>query len=316
MARCRRGRPTTDAPAAASCRARSTPPGSFQGGRRALSRLPPPSGRRLPGTAGSRLARSVGSCSNANVRAPRDGLWVDGGGRVPRPVTFQVPDVIVTGRCWLEVGWVREDLLEPAVGQGMSGTARAMIEVVGPTAPPAVDQEKPRSSSPPMRLMVVRSVAPWSAGCGAVHPCWRPLRRWSFENPSDGGGLRHSSRVGLVGKATGYQLGRAGSGTNLARPASRCSLFHLTSRPASTASLSATKRSLLPWSTLRLEILPSGRPRPRSGVASCEEAFASTTLADLQRGRTGQAPHQRDYRARRRCRTRTPQAAETRRQAA
>jgi len=58
-------------------------------------------------------------------------------------VTFQVPDVIVTGRCRVEVAWVREDLLKPSA-QNMSGTARTPIEVVGPTAPPVAGQETPR----------------------------------------------------------------------------------------------------------------------------------------------------------------------------
>ena len=97
-----------------------------------------------PSGGGREFRLWAGSASHRPGWGPLEGPWLDDGGRVPRPVTFQVPDVIVTGRCWLEVGWVREDLLEPAAGQGMWGTARAMIGVVGPTAPPAADQETPR----------------------------------------------------------------------------------------------------------------------------------------------------------------------------
>lgn len=38
---------------------------------------------------------------------------------------------------------MREDLFEPAAGQGMSGTARAVVDVVGPTGPPVVVEETP-----------------------------------------------------------------------------------------------------------------------------------------------------------------------------
>ena len=96
-----------------------------------------------PSGAGREFRLWAGSASKGAGWAPLEGPWLDPGGRVPRPVTFQVPDVIATGRCWVEVGWVREDLLEPAAGQVMSGTARAMIEVVGPTAQPAAGQETP-----------------------------------------------------------------------------------------------------------------------------------------------------------------------------
>ena len=86
----------------------------------------------------------AGSASHGAGWAPLEGPWLDGGGRVSRPVTFRVPVVIVNGRCWVEVGWVREDLLKPAADQRVSGMARAMIEVVGPTAQSEAGHETPR----------------------------------------------------------------------------------------------------------------------------------------------------------------------------
>lgn len=85
----------------------------------------------------------AGSASHGPGWAALEGPWLQGGGRVSRPVTFRIPDVIASGRCWVEVSWVREDLLKPAAGQAVSGTARAMIEVVGPTAPLTAVEEAP-----------------------------------------------------------------------------------------------------------------------------------------------------------------------------
>jgi len=96
-----------------------------------------------PSGGGREFRLWAGSASDGPGWAPLEGPWLDRRGRVPRPVTFRVPDVIVTGRCWVEIAWVREDLLEPSA-QGMSGAARAPIEVVGPTAAPAAGQATPR----------------------------------------------------------------------------------------------------------------------------------------------------------------------------
>lgn len=85
----------------------------------------------------------AGSASDGPGWAALEGPWLEGGGRLQRPSTFRIPDVLASGRCWVEVSWVREDLLEPAAGQAVSGTTRGTIEVVGPTAPLAAVEEAP-----------------------------------------------------------------------------------------------------------------------------------------------------------------------------
>ncbi len=66
---------------------------------------------------------------------PVEGPWLENHGRVCQPVVFRVPEVLESGAWWLEVPWVREDLLHPPPGKRLFGRARGRIDVVGPTAP-------------------------------------------------------------------------------------------------------------------------------------------------------------------------------------
>ena len=85
----------------------------------------------------------AGSKSHGPGWAPLEGPWLEGVGRDSRPVRLRLPGVLATGRCLIEVVWIRHDFLKLAAGQRVSGTAQGIIDVVGPTAPPAAVQETP-----------------------------------------------------------------------------------------------------------------------------------------------------------------------------